>query len=881
MSSRSGSSDDGGESSAPHPSNQSTFDEYQTRVQQVALKATKQAFILPFDIGYQRAANKQFSSDLDIVSARIMSLTDKLLRFSSDTHIRGKGRARIKEEEDLTQRYDTSVLDVVDHLYEIADSNIDDFTGSNKPAAIPINAPTRKSNEQTRGRVPKPKAYLDKGPLHHSLIHAADIPKPQLHFNTPVNTANDYGPWKPKIEIKYHASVPLDYIPEPNSESLDTQEDLRIAALHPYHYEITHLQYPDHIYNPPESPVKPTQSPFENTPFKFVSTVAELDDILAALKTVQEIAIDLEHNDLRSYYGLVCLMQISTREQDWVIDTLALRVELSVLGEVFADPKITKVLHGAYNDILWLQRDLGLYIVNMFDTYHASVRLGGFPRNDLGSLLRHFCEFDADKRYQLADWRIRPLPSEMLFYARSDTHFLLYIYDSLRNLLLRESRQQKSSDPNEALAQVLLESSQTSLRLYLRESYDLETGMGEVGWATLLRKSSTYLGRIAKNVFIALHAWRDKVARELDEGTEFIAENRQLLKVASMFRAQSSQRPHDEASLLLALAPPRPSPIVRDRVSELWEIVQNAVSQESEEGTEEQQSTSAPGAAPNKSHSMMGGISEISSSVPPNMTQHTTSFTIPDLWSALSAAEGRKDDLPVAVSSSMFGTAPSSLQSTGDTQPSITTFSSSLFGVATARSPFHVDNRANFVSIQQKIHSSLVVPTVSPVTARAEDAPPLGELPDPNSLVMPAEIPFVPAAQRTTINEGSKAAARNPNAGEKIVIPGRPKWKKKKKRKLADTGIESEPNPAAPDTEGAPEMIVNTERVTQPADQQATIVPFDYASAPNILDAGDDGPQPSYFRKQKSKGSKDTKPKKGRLGRKPTMKAGNVSVSFS
>ena len=38
----------------------------------------------------------------------------------------------------------------------------------------------------------------------------------------------------------------------------------------------------------------------------------------------------------------------------------------------------------------------------------------------------------ADKRYQLADWRVRPLTPDMLYYARCDTHFLLYIYDRLK-----------------------------------------------------------------------------------------------------------------------------------------------------------------------------------------------------------------------------------------------------------------------------------------------------------------------------------------------------------------------------------------------------------------------------------------------------------------
>jgi len=38
----------------------------------------------------------------------------------------------------------------------------------------------------------------------------------------------------------------------------------------------------------------------------------------------------------------------------------------------------TQVLHGANSDIVWLQRDFGLYIVGLFDTYHATHVLGAF-----------------------------------------------------------------------------------------------------------------------------------------------------------------------------------------------------------------------------------------------------------------------------------------------------------------------------------------------------------------------------------------------------------------------------------------------------------------------------------------------------------------------
>lgn len=57
-------------------------------------------------------------------------------------------------------------------------------------------------------------------------------------------------------------------------------------------------------------------------------------------------------------------------------------------------------------DVIWLQRDLGLYLVGSFDTFFACVELK-YPQKNLAYLLKKFVDIDADKKYQLADWRIR------------------------------------------------------------------------------------------------------------------------------------------------------------------------------------------------------------------------------------------------------------------------------------------------------------------------------------------------------------------------------------------------------------------------------------------------------------------------------------------
>lgn len=67
---------------------------------------------------------------------------------------------------------------------------------------------------------------------------------------------------------------------------------------------------------------------------------------------------------------------------------------------------VFKVLHGADSDVEWLQKDFGLYLVNMFDT-HQAARLLNLGKHSLDHLLKLYCNVDADKQYQLADWRIR------------------------------------------------------------------------------------------------------------------------------------------------------------------------------------------------------------------------------------------------------------------------------------------------------------------------------------------------------------------------------------------------------------------------------------------------------------------------------------------
>ena len=79
---------------------------------------------------------------------------------------------------------------------------------------------------------------------------------------------------------------------------------------------------------------------------------------------------------------------------------------MGMLNEPFTNPEILKVFHGAEEDIKWLQRDFGIYVVNMFDT-HIAMKALKMSRLSLQYLVEHFCGITLGKELQKADWRIR------------------------------------------------------------------------------------------------------------------------------------------------------------------------------------------------------------------------------------------------------------------------------------------------------------------------------------------------------------------------------------------------------------------------------------------------------------------------------------------
>src|SRR5947199_8461453 len=122
------------------------------------------------------------------------------------------------------------------------------------------------------------------------------------------------------------------------------------------------------------------------TPMQIVSTHGALRSLVDALNDIPAIGVDTEADSFHSYREKTCLLQISTGDEDYIVDPLALS-DLSPLAPVFAATHICKVFHAAENDVAGLRRDFGFDTVHIFDTM-AAARILGLPRFGLGDLLR-------------------------------------------------------------------------------------------------------------------------------------------------------------------------------------------------------------------------------------------------------------------------------------------------------------------------------------------------------------------------------------------------------------------------------------------------------------------------------------------------------------
>lgn len=163
----------------------------------------------------------------------------------------------------------------------------------------------------------------------------------------------------------------------------------------------------------------------------FVATAEDLEAAVAHLNRFPTIAIDTEADSLHHYFEKLCLIQISSPEENFVIDPLT-GIDLSALMRLLGEREI--LCHGADFDLRMLRKFHDYRPGRVFDTMLAA-QFAGYPRPSLAALVEQHFQVVLSKANQKADWSKRPLTQSMLDYAVNDTRYLLRIKDILMSQL--------------------------------------------------------------------------------------------------------------------------------------------------------------------------------------------------------------------------------------------------------------------------------------------------------------------------------------------------------------------------------------------------------------------------------------------------------------
>lgn len=245
---------------------------------------------------------------------------------------------------------------------------------------------------------------------------------------------------------------------------------------------------------------------------RLIETIPELERLAARLNGEELIAADTEAAGFHRYDDSLCLVQLSTRDETWLVDTLAVR-SLNPIAELFADPAVEIIFHDADFDLRLLDRDFGVYVRGLFDTKIAA-RFVGERSFGLASLLEGELDVELEKKYQRADWARRPLPEEMLEYAAMDTRFLARLRDRLRSRLTELGRLSWAEEEFRIQEQTGWEAPEDEETAYLRLKRTRDLGPRNLA---ALRE---------------IYQWREKVAREKDVASFRVLNNDALVAVA-------------------------------------------------------------------------------------------------------------------------------------------------------------------------------------------------------------------------------------------------------------------------------------------------------------------------------------------------------------
>lgn len=231
----------------------------------------------------------------------------------------------------------------------------------------------------------------------------------------------------------------------------------------------------------------------QTTKHVYIDTEQGLQQFYQENKSVAWLGFDTEFVGERTYFPILCLLQVATTHGNYLIDPIKLK-DIGLFLEMVKDPNIVKLTHAGENDYRLLYQQFGVLPVNVFDTQIAAGFIGYNYPVSFANLLQGELRVTLDKGPAVSDWESRPISNKQLQYALNDVIYLEQLWNGINSKLRQKNRENwvheefdkltlaKSYDavPNkEFLANSLLPKINVREKLFLMRLYDWRIEMAE------------------------------------------------------------------------------------------------------------------------------------------------------------------------------------------------------------------------------------------------------------------------------------------------------------------------------------------------------------------------------------------------------------------
>jgi ribonuclease D len=234
----------------------------------------------------------------------------------------------------------------------------------------------------------------------------------------------------------------------------------------------------------------------------------------ARQKGAQFVAIDTEFMRERTYWPILCVVQVAGPEEAVAIDALAEGMDLKPLLALMADARTLKVFHAARQDLEIFFQLSGEVPHPIFDTQVAAMVCGFGDAASYETLVKRLAGASLDKASRFTDWAHRPLTDRQIEYALADVVHLRTVYDRLQHLLAENGR---AGWFEEEMADLV------DPAIYRSEPAEAWRRFRIRG-----RADQRFLG-----VLRALAGWREKAAQQRDLPRGRIMRDEAVLEIAS------------------------------------------------------------------------------------------------------------------------------------------------------------------------------------------------------------------------------------------------------------------------------------------------------------------------------------------------------------